>query len=281
MFCLITLPTSYSEACDEQTSGGQASARVAAEAEAQDAHVQQLVTRSQVEAAMDLPCPAIMIHRDAALSTVLALLEEHMIKTSGVSLAVVPDTAELELESISSLEDVTIPGLLLQAGTHTCRDVLEILWSRTTDPALTAVPMPGHLIVTTKAKAEEMLESRIYDLGDLLILSQKRSENSTAVDPFKSSDDSKKKRRRRKASVARGSSESQPMIMTKQLGGGGLGGSGAADLGSPASMRLSAMLDLIQEQTSPPAKWLEVDGEGGTISVYGQYAMIRQTYATH
>ena len=39
--------------------------------------------------------------------------------------------------------------------------------------------------------------------------------------------------------------------------------------GSPFA-NFSEILTLIQEQTSPPAKWLETDGEGGTISISSQ-----------
>ena len=39
--------------------------------------------------------------------------------------------------------------------------------------------------------------------------------------------------------------------------------------GSPFA-NFQEILQLIQEQTSPPAKWLATDGEGGTISISSQ-----------
>ena len=41
------------------------------------------------------------------------------------------------------------------------------------------------------------------------------------------------------------------------------------------------MTQAIQDQTSPPATWFDVDGEGGRLSVCAQYVVIRQTYTVH
>ena len=67
------------------------------------------------------------------------------------------------------------------------------------------------------------------------------------------------------------------------MGGGGMGGGGfGGGIQPPSELSPSERLvELIQEQTSPPTKWINIDGEGGTINSYGQYLAIRQTYAGH
>lgn len=41
------------------------------------------------------------------------------------------------------------------------------------------------------------------------------------------------------------------------------------------------LAELIQEMTSPPALWMNVAGEGGSISVAGNALVIRQSPSVH
>ena len=222
------------------------------------------------------------------------------------------DTTELELEGINSLEEVLVRDWSVTGGSHTCRDVLTLVFRQTQDPELTFLPVAGHIEVTSLAKgeSEDALESRVYDVTDLLIddgNQKKKHGKATPASSGGKTDESKPKRARNGGTKKRKAggksrddgdptSKNPAAKVLKQFGagGGGFGGGGFSGMGGgggfggggsggqpdtssdsdTALFDMAAIVQLIQEQTSPPAKWFNTDGEGGHLSIYGQYLVI-------
>ena len=78
-----------------------------------------------------------------------------------------PDVAELDLEEITSLEDVVVRDILFQG--MTLRNALSLIFEQTTDPQLTNIIENQVIRITTRAKAEseENLVTRMYNVGEL------------------------------------------------------------------------------------------------------------------
>lgn len=242
-----------------------------------------LVTQPMADAAMDLPCPNLQFSGVHPLTDFLEVLEAHWGKHLPYDLPFFADLPELDLEGIASLEEVEIQDIKIAAGTHTCRDALNLIFLQTTDPAITFQAAAGHIFVTTLAKAEseENLLSRVYNLSEFI------GDNASARAHRPAG--AKKGRKKDKSAAKQTDSTDSPQKLLKQFGGGGGGGfgGGGVDLShssnAAADGRLSigTMVQLLQEQTSPPARWRMIDGEGGETSILGQYLVVRQTPAVH
>lgn len=261
----------------------------------------RLVSAEHVEAALDMPCPNLEFHGEYPLKEVTEVFEAHWAKELPYEVPFIVDRFELELEGISSIEDISVREIKISGGTHTCRDALDLVFNQTSDPELMYLPMAGHLLLSTLAKveSEDALISRVYDLTDFLAAEdtsvntnkpQEMAAKKSTIANGEAEETQKKKRKRR--GKAKGEEEAKSGEVLKQFGGGGggFGGGGgglsAAQSGSGCEgavhyTGVDAMIDVIQMQTSPPAKWFDTDGEGGQISVCGQYIVVRQTYAVH
>ena len=238
-----------------------------------------LVTVEMIEAALDLPCPNLQFTGEHDLTEFLEVFEAHWSKQLHYDVPFFSDRAELDLEGITSLEDVQLADVKIQGGTHTCRDALELIFEQTTDPELMFQPAAGHIDVTTLAKGESEanLISRVYDITDFL------GEQPQAKSDGKSS----KKKGRKKNGAGKVAGQNSPQQVLKQFGQAA-GGSGCGTMANLSGNNsdgtgpsVSEVIQLIQEQTSPPAKWFIIDGEGGQMSVLGQYIVVRQTYLVH
>ena len=124
------------------------------------------------------PVPPLSYPGDVSLKEILDAIADHYTNTYGSSgggtgsdfrMTIVPDYAELELEGITSLEDVTVRdiefrGMLL-------KNALKLIFKQTTDPALTYMIRDEVMLVTTvdAAEADENLITRVYPMGDLVI----------------------------------------------------------------------------------------------------------------
>ena len=216
------------------------------------------ITQKQIEAALQMPCPSLDFPGKTPLSEVLQEMETHWSKTLGHYVRFFPDFAELDLEGISSLEDVALVSASFGRASHTCNDALKLLFKQTTDPELAFLPATGHVLITTRAKAEsdECLTTVIYDVAELLPLNPARI--SDAADSQPSSDNTQPK-----ADIANDKSAI-----------GAKGKTAGVTTATP-------LKNLIQQHTSPSIRWFEIDGEGGAISVYGHYLVIRQTPLGH
>ena len=124
------------------------------------------------------PVPPLSYPGEVSLKEILDAIADHYTNTYGSSgggtgsdfrMTIVPDYAELELEGITSLEDVTVRdiefrGMLL-------KNALKLIFKQTTDPALTYMIRDEVMLVTTvdAAEADENLITRVYPMGDLVI----------------------------------------------------------------------------------------------------------------
>jgi hypothetical protein len=215
------------------------------------------LTRNDIEKALQLPCPEVAIKRGSPLADAIDMISKHLAITSGRPVAFVQDYAELELEGITSIHDVEARSVNIAAGTHMCRDVLELLFEQTAEPELTFIPRNGHVLITTLAKAEssDFFESRVYNLSELL--KPRAGENGSTMSGTKNVGDADNDSRQyHHAGDWEFPSKHGWMI----------------------SPEVESILNIVYGQTVPPARWWDVDGEGGNMSVYGQYVVNRQTY---
>ena len=125
---------------------------------------------------LDKPVPLLDYPGETPLSEVLEQISNYYTTTWGQDggasgtdfrMTIYPDRAELELESIDSLEDVTVSDINFEG--MTLRNALKLIFAQTTDPALTYVIENEVLKVTTVAKADETLTTRVYPVADLVI----------------------------------------------------------------------------------------------------------------
>lgn len=124
---------------------------------------------------LDKPVPLLDFPGDTPLSEVMDFLSTHFNQTYGelegkpLRMTVWPDAAELELEGITTLEDVTVRDISFEG--ITLRNALKLIFEQTTEPELTYVIQNEVFMVTTLAKAEsdDNLVTRVYPVADLVI----------------------------------------------------------------------------------------------------------------
>ncbi|MEZ6059702.1 MAG: hypothetical protein R3C19_05010 [Planctomycetaceae bacterium] len=124
---------------------------------------------------LDEPVPPLDFPGDAQLSEVLQQISEFYTATYGreggadYRMTIWPDYAELELEGINSLEEVTVKDIVLNG--ISLRNALSLIFDQTEEPALTYVIKNEVVQITTLAKAEDPQESattRVYDVLDII-----------------------------------------------------------------------------------------------------------------
>ncbi|MEZ6133213.1 MAG: hypothetical protein R3C59_31485 [Planctomycetaceae bacterium] len=128
---------------------------------------------------LDKPIPPLDFPGETPLSEILETIRAYFNTTYGIEsglsggdgrMTIYPDYAELELEGISSLEEVLIKDIAFEG--MTLRNALELIFAQTSDPAeLTYIIENEVFKVTTVAKAtsEDNLVTRVYPVGDLVI----------------------------------------------------------------------------------------------------------------
>lgn len=187
-----------------------------------------------------------------------------------------PDYAELELEGITSLEDVAVRDISFEG--LQLHNALQLIFDQTTDPQLTFAIENQVMKVTTRAKAdsEDNLCTRVYNVGELANLrfaadrlSRLRTKGHPIDDPNVAP---------KKGGV--GFFSVRPQVSSGKVASGGATTptSGAAPK-LKMEPNISALESLLMEMTTPPAKWYAVDGEGGSMRLVGQTLFVRQTHA--
>lgn len=127
---------------------------------------------------LDKPIPPLDFPGENPLSEILDTIEAFYTTTYGAGggssgtdfrMTIYPDTAELDLEGITSLEEITIRDINFEG--MTLRNALQLIFDQTTDPELTYVIENEVFKITTLAKAEseENLVTRVYPVADLVI----------------------------------------------------------------------------------------------------------------
>jgi len=127
---------------------------------------------------LDKPIPPLDFPGAVPLSEIMETISQYYTTTYGAGggaagtdfrMTIYPDRAELDLEGISELEDVTVKDISFQG--LTLRNALKLIFEQTTDPELTYIIEDEVFKVTTLAKAEseDNLVTRVYPVGDLVI----------------------------------------------------------------------------------------------------------------
>lgn len=127
---------------------------------------------------LDKPIPPLDFPGDTPLSEILETIQAFYTTTYGAGggasgtdfrMTIYPDRAELDLEGIQSLEDITITDISFEG--MTLRNALKLIFDQTIDPELTYIIENEVFKVTTLAKAEseDNLVTRVYPVADLVI----------------------------------------------------------------------------------------------------------------
>ena len=127
---------------------------------------------------LDEPCPPLDFPGDVPISEILQQISDYYTNTYGSAgggagadyrMTIIPDRAELELDGISSLDDVTVSDISLSG--ITLKNALALIFGQTSDPELTYMIKNEVMLITTVTASEldENLITRVYPLGDLAI----------------------------------------------------------------------------------------------------------------
>lgn len=241
------------------------------------------VTRAEVDELLEQPWPDLQFEPEVSLAEVLEALVESIAKQSGTPVSIWPDKLELELNSVTSLEDTRLQFMNIRPGSMTIKQGLRYCFDQT-DPRLGYVIGPGHLLITTAAKKADTFKTRIYDLSPFLLhdaSAQKsvasKTSRSTAI-PVKHF----RAKRPGNQIESKADSTTKKSERTKRGRRNGKQRSTAQRIADKnESIDNSSLLQLIKTQLSPFCQWRDIDGQGGTISMHGQYAFVLQTDRGH
>ncbi len=222
---------------------------------------------------LDQPVKNLNFPGEAPLSELLEQIQTYFTQVHGetgndkYNFVFQPDLAELSLEGITDLRDVTVADINFDG--MTLRNALKLILDQTADDTKSPTPLTyviqnEVMLITTKTKAEdsdEMLVTRVYRVGDLLDLDY--SEGFTAT------------------GGGTGFMSIPGSAGQFSDGQGGMGGMGGGGLGGVQEPIPPTLATLVMEMTSPPCRWLDVDGEGGAVRIVGQTIVVRQTPKGH
>lgn len=232
---------------------------------------------------LDEPVPLLDYPQDTPVIEILEFVTTYFTDTYGAQndyrLSVWTDSLMLEDEGLESLADVTTTDDIFFDGT-TLKNALKLICS-TTDPKLTHIIRDEVMWITSDelANSDEYLETRVYPVAHLL----------TVQPP------SGKTWKSRTGNTSAGSGGGQ--------GGAGGGGGGfysmddggsedsAKEETSPSEMEekdvsrpltpAEHLIDVVITMTSPPLQWVQNDGTGGTVEIFGDNLVVRQTPPGH
>ncbi|HQX53924.1 MAG TPA: hypothetical protein PLR25_28685 [Planctomycetaceae bacterium] len=218
----------------------------------------------------ELPNPELAFPGEHPLQEILKQIESHLLESQGRPVLMITDFAALDEESIHSLEDVIVKDIQIPAGVMTVGSALDRIMTQT-DPSLTWIAKDEVLLITTQssADAEEHLTLRSYDISLLQTITQRPDSGWNAV--------------------------SNGIFFSGGMGGGSTGQNQqnasatpqashpapAAQCDKPVSLEDSSLVMIVQELTGPPARWFDIDGEGGRMRVAGDRLLVRQSRAGH
>ncbi|GEM_PF-1940331 len=122
------------------------------------------------------------------------------------------------------------------------RSALDVLLEQT-DPQLDYIVRSEMLLITTRQAAEvdENLTIRVYDIGHLVT-----PRSGVARPPFTG------------RSSGKGDSASTSQLPTSQQ-----------------------LVQWVMDSTAPPARWFEIDGEGGRLNIHNRLLIVRQSRRAH
>ena len=221
---------------------------------------------------LEKPLPVLDFPGETPLSEILETIQTFYTETYGAGsgaaganfrMTIFPDYAELQLEGITHLEEVTVSDINLEG--MTLRNALTLIFGQTTEPELTYMIENEVLKVTTLAKAEseDSLITRVYSVGELLDLdySPRAAANGSRLGAQQGVGKSTAL-----ATADAESSENKP----------------AKPSSSDQRRAISLHADLtttVMDMTSPGV-WSE-SGGAGTICIVGRSLIVRQTPGVH
>ncbi|MCP4783793.1 MAG: hypothetical protein GY903_19690 [Fuerstiella sp.] len=127
---------------------------------------------------LNKPVPLLDFPGDTPLKEVMETISTYYTTTYGdeggstgtdFRMTIWEDKAELELEGLTSLDDVTVTDINFEG--ITLRNALKLIFEQTVEPELTYVIQNEVFMITTLAKAEsdDNLVTRVYPVADLVI----------------------------------------------------------------------------------------------------------------
>lgn len=125
--------------------------------------------RQWFEAILEQPIPRLDFPGETSLKEILDTLQAYYSTTYGnedLLLTIYPDIKELDLEGINSLEDVLISDIELRNIKF--KDALALIFEQTQDPQLDYLFQNGVMKVTSMAKIDDKLVTRVFDVSELL-----------------------------------------------------------------------------------------------------------------
>ena len=237
---------------------------------------------------LDKPVPRLDYRGETPLSEILDFLAVHYTQTWGsvegsdgndFRLTIWPDEAELREETIDSLDDVIVSNIELD-GVQ-LRTALKLIFEKTQDPPLTYVIQDGVMKITTvmAASSEDWLLTRVYPVGHLLAV---KTPELILPSPMSragaygggSNSESKKDN-------SGGSGSGFFSMSDEEVESARMTDSKQPKVAPSASTPAGQLIEVIRIMTSPPLLWVNDGGEGGTISLFGNSLVIRQTPAGH
>ena len=210
------------------------------------------------------------------LSDILEQIAGHLSQTTKQRIVIDSDRLALEQESIASLQDVKIKDV--EIDSIPVGSALDFVL-RQTDPPLTWIAKDEFLYITTcsAAESEENLILRSYDISRL------REISKLTVVVWDTSG-------------GQGSGGGGFF----QFGGMGGGGNGVVpklqqtEPSTPQAETVApvvrndqpvtweaGLMQIVQDMSSPPCRWLDTDGEGGRLHVAGNRLLVRQSRPGH
>lgn len=223
------------------------------------------------------PIPPLDFPGETPLSEIMDSISSYYTTTYGSGAAdgganfrmtIYPDYAELDLEGITSLEDVTVRNISFEG--IKLQNALKLIFDQTVDPELTYVFENQVMKITTLAKAESEhnVVSRVYNVGELADL------DYGSLPVLFNGAASREKTSHKGGGVGYFSVPIQDGVADhKQTAAGE-----ATVQSAPVSVK-PCLATFIMGMTSPPAKWIFTDGEGGAIQQVGRILVVRTTPA--
>ena len=246
----------------------------------------QIVAQQQaddaIEGAASLPMEELSVEQEAvaALEQKLGeivpevkfvetpLADALQVVADAIEADVLIDRSGLEEDGVTPDTPVT---LVLQRTPASARTVLEFLL----EPVkMTFINRAGVIYITTEARAESHLTTRVYNVRDLLVNATSSGLQGGGLGGFG-------------GGVSGGgffSVQDRAAIALAangvgQIGGGGMGGGFGQQQPPEPSTPAEELVSTIERTTSGP--WLDIDGDGGTITVFDGLLVVRQSDEVH
>ena len=204
----------------------------------------------QIYTALNKPIPPLDFDDgEVSLREILRIILEVINRDGkGHKVNMMLDRMALEDEGITSLDDVLFGEFQIQG--IELKKAMNLIFAQTSGPQLDYVIQDDVLLITTQTAAIEedggYFTTRVYPVKQILAM--------------------------------HGTSNTAPTQGSR----GGFGGGGSPSGGDlqPAPAP-TPLIELVQMMTSPPCRWVAIDGDGGAISLSGNSLIVRQSPRGH